>query len=99
LTEYRPDDADDEVDIRVRFPNSERNLGQFDQLRISTPRGMIPISNFVTLQPAPKNATLRRVDARRTIAIKADVVDALLPDAQLKELQKNDLCGRAGSYG
>jgi len=31
ITDYRPDDTDDEVDIRVRFPYSERNLGQLDQ--------------------------------------------------------------------
>ena len=28
VTDYRPDDSDDEVDIRVRFPFSERNLGK-----------------------------------------------------------------------
>ena len=39
LTDYRPDDTDDEVDIRVRFPYSERNLGQLDQLQVSTPQG------------------------------------------------------------
>ena len=87
VTDYRPDDTDDEVDIRVRFPYSERNLGQLDQLRVSTPRGMVPISNFVTIQPAPKSGTLRRVDARRVITIQADVAEGLLPDTQLKGLQ------------
>ncbi|MCG8081770.1 MAG: efflux RND transporter permease subunit, partial [Candidatus Thiodiazotropha taylori] len=47
VTEYRPDDTDDEVDIRIRFPYSERNLGQLDQLKVSTVKGMVPISNFV----------------------------------------------------
>ena len=87
LTDYRPDDTDDEVDIRVRFPYNERNLGQLDQLRVSTPKGMVPISNFVTMRPAPKSGTLTRVDARRVITIQSDVAEGLLPDSQLKELQ------------
>ncbi|MEJ2609567.1 MAG: efflux RND transporter permease subunit [Candidatus Thiodiazotropha sp.] len=88
VTDYRPDDTDDEVDIRVRFPYAERNLGQLDQLKVSTEKGMIPISNFVSIQPAAKSGTLRRVDARRVITIQADVDVGLLPDTQLKELQK-----------
>ncbi|MES9851952.1 MAG: efflux RND transporter permease subunit [Candidatus Thiodiazotropha sp. L084R] len=88
VTEYRPDDTDDEVDIRIRFPYSERNLGQLDQLKVSTVKGMVPISNFVTVQPAAKSGTLRRVDAQRVITIQADVDEGLLPDTQLKGLQK-----------
>ncbi|MCU7796624.1 MAG: efflux RND transporter permease subunit [Candidatus Thiodiazotropha sp. (ex Myrtea spinifera)] len=87
LTDYRPDDTDDEVDIRVRFPYSERNLGQLDQLRVSTAKGMVPISNFVTVKPAPKSGTLTRVDAKRVITLQADVAEGLLPDSQLKGLQ------------
>ncbi|MCG8020478.1 MAG: efflux RND transporter permease subunit, partial [Candidatus Thiodiazotropha weberae] len=88
VTEYRPDDTDDEVDIRIRFPYSERNLGQLDQLKVSTVKGMVPISNFVTLQPAAKSGNLRRVDAQRVITIQADVEEGLLPDNQLKGLQQ-----------
>ena len=87
VTDYRPDDTDDEVDIRVRFPYRERNLGQLDQLRVPTPKGMVPISNFVTMTPAPKKGTLTRVDTRRVITLQADVADGLLPDTQLKDLQ------------
>jgi len=86
VTDYRPDDNDDEVDVRVRFPSSERHLGQLDQLRISTPTGMIPISNFITIKPAPKKGTLTRVNTHRTITLKADVAEGVLPDSQLKGL-------------
>jgi multidrug efflux pump len=87
VTDYRPDDTDDEVDIRVRFPYSERNLGQLDQLRVSTAKGMVPISNFVTINPAPKSGTLTRVDTHRVITIQSDVAESVLPDNQLKGLQ------------
>ncbi|MCW9017578.1 MAG: efflux RND transporter permease subunit, partial [Kangiellaceae bacterium] len=87
VTDYRPDDTDDEVDIRVRFPIGERNLGQLDQLKVSTVRGMVPISNFVTIKPAQKSGVLSRVDTNRVITIQADVVEGVLPANQLIELK------------
>ena len=50
--EYRPDDAEDSVDIRVRF-QGRRGITAMDELRISTAQGMVPLSNFVQMQPAP----------------------------------------------
>ncbi|WP_305908515.1 efflux RND transporter permease subunit [Methylomarinum sp. Ch1-1] len=88
VSEYRPDDSDDEVDIRVRFPEAYRNLGQLEQLRAPTELGMVPIGNFVTLKPAAKTGALHRVDARRVITLQADVVEGLLTDNQLKLLQQ-----------
>jgi multidrug efflux pump len=43
VDKYRPDDSEDEVDIRVRFPKEYRQLEQFDQLRIPTPDGAVPL--------------------------------------------------------
>lgn len=89
VTDYRPDDSDDEVDIRVRFPYSERNLGQLDQLHVPTDKGMVPISNFVTIQPAQKTGTLSRVDAKRVITIQADVAEGLLVDQKVTEIKQS----------
>ncbi len=88
VTEYRPDDNDEEVDIRIRYPESYRNLDQLQQLRVPTGSGMVPISNFVTLTAEPKTGTLHRVDARRVITLQADVAEGLLTDSQLKTLQR-----------
>ncbi len=89
LAAYRPDDTDEELDIRVRFPFGERNLDKLSQLRVPSSRGMVPISNFVTLEPAPKTGTLNRVDAQRVITIQADVAEGLLVDEKVKELRKS----------
>ena len=51
--EYRPDTADDAVDIRVRYPASARGLSALDDLKISTPKGLVPISNFVRREAVP----------------------------------------------
>lgn len=73
LGEYRPDDADEEIDIRVRYPYDERSLEQLDALRIPTAGGNVPISNFVTRRPAQKVATIDRTDMRRTVTISSDL--------------------------
>ncbi len=40
LGDYRPDDADEEIDIRVRYPVRQyRSLDQLDQLKIKTEAG------------------------------------------------------------
>jgi multidrug efflux pump len=67
--EYRPDDTDDEVGIRVRFPRSERSIDQLDRVRVPTARGVIPVSNFVTRVAAPKvQATLPPAAVERDLA-------------------------------
>ena len=89
IGEYRPDDSDEEIDIRVRYPSDSRSLAQLDELRIPTPNGLVPISTFVERVPAQKVSTITRTDMRRTMTVRADVVDGFLePDviAELREL-------------
>ncbi len=87
IADYRPDDADGELDIRLRFPFDERNMERLNQLRIPTALGQVPISNFITLQPAQNTGTLTRTDGRRVMTIKADVADGLLVDAQVRKIK------------
>ena len=87
IGDYRPDDADDEVDIRARFPAAERSLAQLDRLRISGPAGSAPISNFVKREPAPKVGTLERVDGARALEVGADVAEGVLPDDKVREIR------------
>ncbi|MGV8952437.1 MAG: efflux RND transporter permease subunit [Cypionkella sp.] len=53
LSDYRPAGSDDAVDIVLRLPTDQRTLAELDQLRIETPDGPVPISNFVTRTAAP----------------------------------------------
>ena len=84
---YRPDDADEEVDIRVRFPFDERNLAQLVNLRVPTAYGLVPIVNFVEFHPAPKTGIIKRVDGQRTFTISADAARGLLVDDQVRRLE------------
>src|SRR5690606_4005958 len=73
LTDYRPAGADDAVDIRLRLPEDRRTLSTLDQLRIETPRGSVPISNFVTRAPEPRTGILNGLDGQRTVVVQANV--------------------------
>jgi multidrug efflux pump len=88
IGEYRPDDSDDEIDIRVRYPSEYRSLSQLDELRIPTPNGQVPISTFVDREPAQKVSTITRTDMRRTMTIRADVVDGYLEPEVIAELRQ-----------
>ncbi len=51
IGEYLPDDADEEVDILVRYPADKRDIGKFDELRVKTAYGLVPITNFAEISP------------------------------------------------
>lgn len=87
VSEYRPDDSDDEVDLRVRYPSEDRHLGRLDDLRVPTAAGMVPLGNFVRLTPEPRTGALTRVDARRVITLRADVAPGALVDDELQQLR------------
>ena len=88
IGEYRPDDSDDEIDIRVRYPEMYRSLSQIDELRIPTDNGLVPISTFVERRPAQKVSTITRIDMRRTISIDADVDSNYLVSDIVAELRE-----------
>lgn len=90
---YRPDNATDELDIRLRYPVANRNLDQINNIRIGTPDGMIPLSNFVSIQPVPKTGTITRVNSQRVITVEANMAEGYLADTQLKLLLEELLDG------
>ncbi|RMJ05665.1 Cobalt-zinc-cadmium resistance protein CzcA [Marinobacter litoralis] len=87
LATYRPEDVRDEVDIAVRVPNNWRELEHLQRQTINTPRGQVPLSQFVTLEPGDKTGSIVRVDGQRTITIKSDVAPGRRMDELLKALQ------------
>ncbi|MCB1682141.1 MAG: efflux RND transporter permease subunit [Rhodospirillales bacterium] len=88
VAKYTPDDADEEIDIRMRFPNDERNLDQLLQVRVPTALGHIPVKNFVQFETAQKTGTITRVDGHLAFKIEADVAKDLLVDDQVKKLKE-----------
>lgn len=88
IGEYRPDDVDDELDIRVRFPKDKRSITRLDELRLQTPQGLVPLSNFVERTPVPKLDTVRRVDGRRVLTVMADTAPGYQFGQELVKLKQ-----------
>jgi len=87
LGEYRPDDSDEEIEIRARYPRAYRTIGQLDDIRAATARGQIPIGNFVTRQAKPRTGKISRSDGRRVMTVKSDVAPGLLADNKANQLR------------
>ncbi|MBD1555591.1 efflux RND transporter permease subunit [Vibrio sp. S9_S30] len=75
IGDYLPDDSNEEVDILVRFPEDKRDIGRFDQLRVKTQMGLVPLTNFAEIKPYQKQDTIKRLDGYRIINIMADMKD------------------------
>jgi multidrug efflux pump len=86
LAEYRPNDIDDEIDVRARYPKNYRTIDQLDNIRVATSVGQVPISNFVVRKAEQHTGKLNRTDGKRVMAVKADVVEGQLPDNKIKEI-------------
>ena len=85
---YRPDDTDEEVEIRVRFPSSDRSIDQLDRLRVPTREGAVPITNFVTRKAVPRTGTINRSDGRRVLTVEAEVPDGVLVDDKVNQIKQ-----------
>lgn len=88
ISEYRPNDADEELDVIIRHSLNERSLDQLDNVRVETSAGSIPISNFVKRVAQSKTGRINRSDGYRIQTIKADLPPGILVDAKIRELEK-----------
>jgi multidrug efflux pump len=89
LGTYRPNDSDEEIDIRVRFPADDRSLDQLADLRIPTRAGNVPIGSFVTRTPGPATPTIMRTDMRRTMLVQADLDPGVQIDPVLAKVTES----------
>jgi len=89
IARYRPDDSDNEVDIRVRYPSGARGIHALDDLRVATNTGaMVPLSNFVTMVPAHETNSIERKDGHRVYHVRANMKpNTILPNAEMDKLK------------
>ncbi|MEQ1887882.1 MAG: efflux RND transporter permease subunit [Alphaproteobacteria bacterium] len=88
IGDYRPDDSEDEVEIRVRYPLADRNFDQLDQLRVRTRNGLVPLSNFVTREARPSTGSIERVDGVNVMTVSANVGKDVLSSAKVAEISQ-----------
>lgn len=86
ISQFQPDASDEELDIILRYPNSQRTLSLLDNLNVQTAQGSIPISNFVNRVPVQQGGDIVRVDGLRRYILKADVQANVNANAKIREL-------------
>jgi multidrug efflux pump len=88
LDTYRPDDSDEELEIRVRFPEEKRLLQTLSEVRIPTGKGLVPLAHLVTVKPAPKLAEITRRDGTRYFLVRADVAEGVSDVTAISALER-----------
>jgi multidrug efflux pump len=86
IGEFRPDDAEQEVEIRVRFPEPDRKLETLDDLRVNTAQGAVPISSFTQRQAKMRVDAIQRIDMMETVLVLANTEEGYLADNQVKQI-------------
>lgn len=87
VTDYRPDDSDEEIEVSARLPIGNRTTDQLDRIRVVTSAGLVPLSNFVERRPIPRTGTLQRVDSERVMSVKADLFPGVLAEDMVHEIK------------
>jgi multidrug efflux pump len=85
---YRPAYSDEEVDIRMRFPLERRNVEELGRLRVPTSSGMVPITNFVRMEPAPGTGVINRINGRPAYRVEADTAEGYQLNERLERLEQ-----------
>ncbi len=86
MGDYRPNDSEEEVDIRIRYPEQYRGIEQMDTIRIATANGPVPISSFVTRVAKPAVSSIQRVDGARVVYVRANPAPGIVASNKLIEI-------------
>ncbi|WP_257817514.1 efflux RND transporter permease subunit [Phenylobacterium sp. J367] len=84
---FRPDDTQDELDIRVRFTETARNTAAFEQLKITTPLGPVPASYFIKRLPAQQVTQIQRREGQRLVIIQANTEEGVAANQKIADLK------------
>ena len=86
IGKYIPDDSDDELDIRIRIPEKERNIDNLDRLKIQTSIGSVPLSNFITRKAKEEVSSITRKDGKYFFSVKANTIRGITSDSKIAEI-------------
>ncbi len=85
---FRPDDSEEEIEIRARLPKNERNIDQLDQLSIETQGGSIPISNITTKSYRDSVPNISKLNGKFAFVVKANTDYGVNTDQKVGEIEK-----------
>ena len=86
LDTMQVDSSDEEIEIRVRYPEEKRIVSTLDEMRVRTSDGLVPLANFITRKPVPKLAEITRYNGTRYLLIRADVEEGANANAKIERI-------------
>ncbi len=90
ISEYRPDDSEDELDVVMRFMGDQRNLDRLRELRVPAADGtFVPLSVFAKLEPRVKGGLIERLDSQRYMYIESSLDVGVLADERIDVLRQS----------
>ncbi|MGB1683698.1 MAG: efflux RND transporter permease subunit [Candidatus Puniceispirillaceae bacterium] len=90
ISEYRPDDSEDELDVVMRFMGDQRNLDRLRELRVPATDGtFVPLSIFAKLEPRVKGGSIERLDGQRYMYIESSLDVGVLADERIDVLRQS----------
>lgn len=84
---FRPDDSEDELDIRVRFPSEARNVAALEKLKITTQAGAVPASYVIERVAGQQVTQIQRRDGQRLVIIQANAIEGVAGNQKVTELR------------
>jgi multidrug efflux pump len=87
LTHYRPYDAEEQVDIVLRYPEAQRHWDALQWMQVPTPRGWVPLTALAQVLPQQKVSSIKRSAGQRVYKIGADLEPGYLADSQIRLLR------------
>lgn len=94
-------DGDEEVLVRVRFPQERLNSETLHSLHLRAPNGnFVPLDTVVSIRERQGFARIKREDGLREVAVMADLDTRVMTTQQaVAEIRKSGLDQIAGKYG
>ena len=86
ITEFMPEDSDEEIDIVVKFNDEFKTLDELDRIEILGKNGTVPLSRFVTRKAKSKVGKITRVDSKKSQNIKFDVQEGIIVNNKVNEI-------------
>jgi multidrug efflux pump subunit AcrB len=89
-TSIKPTKAEEEIDVRVRLPDYQRNkLNIFDNLVIANSFGkLIPLKTIASIEETQGLRSVRHLDGRRCVALSAEVDNKRMTSTRANQLIK-----------
>lgn len=78
VSKWQPDDSDEEIELRVRFPSEYRTLSQVEDTKVVTALGVVPLSNFADIKFTYGKDVILHKDGQAFYQVAANLTDTSL---------------------